>query len=338
MKTSVAWVAGAALLAQCPLGCSSSSSSAREPAPPSQVRGIYGTTSEGAIRQIQFYDATHYSLWRSPCAEGERPAPEADGCREEGSYALNADRSELSLTNASTGRTTAMPFHALALDASAAGQSAAGEVQLESLVGGDGNLVQNNGALISSFQAGSQNFQGGCDLGAEMAKLAHANEGNGPCKNSKGGGAFGTSCTGSGGSPEFWCADFVKWIWSEFGVDVGKLDAGAVSFYKYGNARGTFSQTPHVGDAVVFNYSPTGGYLNGPRADHVAIVTDVKGDQIATVSGDWGGHGGTDVEVASSAHVVDNGYYSSQVGGAVQAMGGYHISGYISPVGGSCPK
>src|ERR1700722_36532 len=47
-----------------------------------------------------------------------------------------------------------------------------------------------------------------------IASLALANRGKGACStNSRGGHDFDTSCTGNGDRPEFWCADFARWVW-----------------------------------------------------------------------------------------------------------------------------
>jgi hypothetical protein len=164
-----------------------------------------------------------------------------------------------------------------------------------------------------------------------IAELALDNVGKMACsKNSAGGQDFDSSCTGNGGQPEYWCADFARWVWGEAGVDTSGLTAGAGSFYVYGQEHGTLHSTPAVGDAVVFNYQG-GGY-----ADHVAIVTYVYGNgTIETVSGDWGGDNGSEAEFASTSHVVNNApAYDSKEGQAPKEMG-MTISGYIAPVGGT---
>ncbi len=184
----VGWLVGIAVLSQCPLGCSSSSSSGSSGPP--QVRGDYRPTSDGDIKDINFYDATHYFLYRT-CADGQQPPENRDGCIESGTYALNDARTELSLTNVETGQTTVLPFQSLSVDNSLTGdsfeapavrtesgivnQDAGGIVQGDGGLGsGDGGIVQgdgglesgdggtslatNKGPLISSFKAGKQNF------------------------------------------------------------------------------------------------------------------------------------------------------------------------------------
>jgi hypothetical protein len=166
--------------------------------------------------------------------------------------------------------------------------------------------------------------------GNAIASLALANVGGMACaKNSLGGSAFGSSCTGNGGSPEYWCADFALWVWANAGVsDVGGLDAAAGSFYVYGQNHGTLKSTPSVGDAVVFDYQ------GGGVADHVALVTQVNSDgTIETVSGDWNGDSGTEAQFASTSHVVLNSPAYPGTDGSTPSIMGMTISGFISPVG-----
>ncbi|HTQ47170.1 MAG TPA: CHAP domain-containing protein, partial [Polyangiaceae bacterium] len=163
----------------------------------------------------------------------------------------------------------------------------------------------------------------------DLAGLAFANVGGMACSaNSLGGNSFGSSCTGNGGQPEYWCADFVKWVWENNGVDVSGLTAAAGSFYVYGQNKGTLSNSPAVGDAVVFDYGG-GGY-----ADHVAIVTRVNGDgTIETASGDWNGQSGSEAYFSSTSHVVLNDPpYDGSVGNSPGVMG-MRIDGYVAPVG-----
>ena len=168
----------------------------------------------------------------------------------------------------------------------------------------------------------------------DLASLALANVADGSGKgtacgqNSLGGGGYETSCHGNSGQPEYWCADFVKWVWADSGIDVSGLTAAAGSFYVYGQNHGTLSNTPAVGDAVVFD-SNGGGYAN-----HVAIVTRVNGDgTIETVSGDWDGQSGSEAYFSSTSRVVLNApAYDSSVGGTPGIIG-MTISGFIAPVG-----
>lgn len=165
--------------------------------------------------------------------------------------------------------------------------------------------------------------------GASVVALAQANIGGSACgTNSLGGKGFASSCYGNGGLPEYWCADFARWVWGNAGADTGGLTAAAGSFYVYGQQHGTLSNTPSVGAAVVFNYKG-GGY-----ADHVALVSAVHPDgTIETISGDWGGQSGSQAYFASTAHVVANGRFGGAVGSWSGATG-MTISGYIQPAGG----
>jgi hypothetical protein len=163
--------------------------------------------------------------------------------------------------------------------------------------------------------------------GSDIAALAVANVDGTACgTNSIGDTAFETSCTGNGGLPEYWCADFAMWIWEHNGVNITNLTAAAGSFYVYGQDHGTLSDSPALGDAVVFDYAGDG------VADHVAIVTQVKSDgTIETVSGDWNGDNGTEAQFASSSHVVLNTPAYASTVDTVPAPMGMTISGFIAP-------
>ena len=142
---------------------------------------------------------------------------------------------------------------------------------------------------------------------------------------------YDTSCTGNDNQPEYWCADFARWVWEQAGVgNTSELTAAAGSFYVYGQKHSTLHDTPSVGDAVVFDYAG-GGY-----ADHVALVTQVNGNgTIETVSGDWAGSGATEAAFSSTSYVALNApAFSSAVGGTPSAIG-MTVSGYVSPVGGN---
>jgi hypothetical protein len=164
--------------------------------------------------------------------------------------------------------------------------------------------------------------------GGDIAGLALANLNGMACNtNSVGGSAFFSSCTGNGGSPEYWCSDFARWVWANSGVDTSELTAAAGSFYLYGQRHGTLSLTPSVGAAVVFD-SDGGGY-----ADHVAIVTQVNSDgTIESASGDWNGNSGSEAYFSSTSHVALNTAYGSRVGSTPGVIG-MTISGYITPDG-----
>ncbi len=168
--------------------------------------------------------------------------------------------------------------------------------------------------------------------GATIASIALANVGHDACgANSQGGAGYDSSCNGNGGQPEYWCADFARWVWGAAGVgDLGGLSAAAGSFYVYGQNHGTLSNTPHVGDAVVFDYQ------GGGVADHVAIVTQVNGNgTIESASGDWAGQSGSEAHFSSTSHVDLNAPAYPGVVGSHPGVIGMTISGFISPAGGS---
>ena len=166
--------------------------------------------------------------------------------------------------------------------------------------------------------------------GSTIESVALDNVGKGACStNSKGSKDYDSSCTGNDHHPEYWCADFARWVWDVAGAeDTGQLDAAAGSFYTYGENHHTLHSSPAVGDAVVFNYRGDG------VADHVAIVTKVESNgDIETVSGDWGGENGTEAHFASTSHVVLNAPAYNHTIGSVPGIMGMKISGFISPVG-----
>ena len=87
----------------CAGACSSSSST-----PPPPLLGTYQASGPGPIGQIEFLDATHYSLQRNaPCG----PNGAADACTETGGFVFDSAAGELSLTADGTGRTTKLPLH-----------------------------------------------------------------------------------------------------------------------------------------------------------------------------------------------------------------------------------
>lgn len=165
--------------------------------------------------------------------------------------------------------------------------------------------------------------------GNKIADNARANVGKGACStNSFGTRGFYSSCTGNGGLPEYWCADFARSMWYHAGVpNTDQLSAAAGSFYCYGEKHKTLHNHPHVGDAVVFDYH------GSCTADHVAIVTYVTSDGkgIDTISGDWDGQPGSEAHFASTSHVVRNSpHYDDAIGDWPPIMG-MKISGFISP-------
>ena len=132
-----------------------------------------------------------------------------------------------------------------------------------------------------------------------------------------------SSSCGKGESAEEWCADFAAWVWRQAGVPFtygyssGNINAGAVSFYQWGEATGTWhaatsGYTPQPGDVVVYG-------LNTPTdttADHVAIVTGGTAKDPDVIDGDWWNAGNGSVAAATDQ---------------TTATGTDTISGYVSP-------
>ncbi|MER5729230.1 CHAP domain-containing protein [Streptomyces sp. NPDC002138] len=154
-----------------------------------------------------------------------------------------------------------------------------------------------------------------------ISATAQAENGNSYCAHGGyvGGPNQSSSCDGGTVRTHAWCADFAGWVWARNGVTgLATLDDRAASFWDYGVKYGTLSDTPHVGDAVVYNHS-------GSYADHVAIVTGISGNTVTITGGNQGGGAG---------RVSTNPTTKWSVG---SSPWGQKISGYISPAGTSTP-
>ena len=165
--------------------------------------------------------------------------------------------------------------------------------------------------------------------GSDIANLATANEGKMACSvNSLGGSGYFSSCTGNGGQPEYWCADFAKWAWTNVGgIATAGLTPAADSFYSYGVNNGTLSDTPELGDAAVFSETNSASNIH-----HVAIVTGINSNGTVVVeNGDYGGQSGTEAQFASTSHVT-RATINSTVGTYTSSEGQYLVK-YIRPVG-----
>ncbi|MFB6808399.1 CHAP domain-containing protein [Streptomyces sp. NPDC056387] len=155
-----------------------------------------------------------------------------------------------------------------------------------------------------------------------IAATAKAENGNGACAHGGyvGGPNQSSSCYGGTTTAHAWCADFAGWVWARNGVTgLASLDDRAASFMDYGKKYGTISSTPHVGDAVVYNYN------GSDYADHVALVTGVSGGTVTITGGNQG---------ARPGHVSTNSTSSYSVG---SSPWGQRISGYVSPAGSNTP-
>ena len=137
----------------------------------------------------------------------------------------------------------------------------------------------------------------------------------------------GDATCGNANRSEQWCADFAAWVWQQGGAQVvygqrpGQLNAGAVSFYRWGVEHGTWHPagsryTPQPGDVAVYG-------MNDSRtwAQHVAVVTSyqqgARGPDV--INGDGTKSGFSVVEVGTNQ-------YEADVTGS-----GAGLSGYVSP-------
>ena len=124
------------------------------------------------------------------------------------------------------------------------------------------------------------------------------------------------------------CADFAAWAWQKAGMAVpygygsGDLNAGAISFYHWGVAHGTWhpvdsGYTPQPGDVAVYGLD-----TSAVTAVHVAVVIAATGNDAApdVINGDGDRTGYSVVEVG------DNQAYADVKGR------GAPLSGYVSPL------
>ena len=125
--------------------------------------------------------------------------------------------------------------------------------------------------------------------GSQIVSIANANLGKGYCStNSAGGTGFDSSCTADNGKGEFWCGDFVSWVWQQAGVPVPATNPASVPSWIDTSAYHPLNSgyTPQPGDAVVFgdDQYPSAG-------SHVAIVTNYADGLLSDIGGDEGGGG-----------------------------------------------
>ncbi|HEY1918465.1 MAG TPA: CHAP domain-containing protein [Streptosporangiaceae bacterium] len=131
----------------------------------------------------------------------------------------------------------------------------------------------------------------------------------------------GDPTCGPGTSAEEWCADFAAWTWDQagasftYGFGSGDINAGAISFYDWAVANGTWhaagsGYAPQPGDAVVYA-------SNTSSAQHVGIVTGGTASAPNTINGDFGHSEGSD-----GVEAVDG----------QSSVAGVPILGYASPV------
>jgi hypothetical protein len=157
------------------------------------------------------------------------------------------------------------------------------------------------------------------DTRTDVRDLAAANLGKQTCStNSLGGRGFAGSCE----ARHAWCADFARWVWGNSGLNVDRLNAGAGSFYLYGQQKGTLhvdpNYVPQIGDAVVFGYNGNGW------AEHVGLVDTVHTNgTIRTINGNFGGTGPMNSTVR----------FETGGGRVGQFVAGQRISAFVSPIG-----
>ncbi|MGW7529831.1 hypothetical protein [Streptomyces sp. NPDC054783] len=125
--------------------------------------------------------------------------------------------------------------------------------------------------------------------GAQVVSIANANLGKGYCStNSAGGTGFASSCTGNNGTGEYWCGDFVSWVWQQAGIPVPASNPASVPSWVSTPGYHTIDSgyIPQPGDAVVFGDDkyPSAG-------SHIALVTSYSNGLLSDIGGDEGGGG-----------------------------------------------
>ncbi|MBD0740123.1 CHAP domain-containing protein [Streptomyces sp. CBMA29] len=167
-------------------------------------------------------------------------------------------------------------------------------------------------AVAAVAVAGLTALPARADTPSNIAAAVNSQVGYGPSGSTGAGYSNGVSQTNSTHG-QSWCADFAGWAWAQGGgvKHLSTLDDGAASFYNYGQDYDTLSNTPAVGDAVVFSYSASSDW-----AKHVEIVTAVSGSTITAVGGNENGQ----VERDTFTHdAVGTSTYNGT------------ISGYVAP-------
>jgi beta-N-acetylhexosaminidase len=93
----------------------------------------------------------------------------------------------------------------------------------------------------------------------------------------------------SQGRCEFWCSDFLTWVWEHAGVKI-PISPGSQEVYTWGQAHSQVlppTATPAPGDAVEFGTGPE----STTTSTHVAIVEKVYPDgEITIINGDYNHH------------------------------------------------
>ena len=186
-----------------------------------------------------------------------------------------------------------------------------------------------------SFRLPGRTALSGMALGQRIVAIAHSQVGyatdptDSYCnKFSAYWGAGQPSCPG-GEAAEEWCADFAAWAWQKAGIAVpygyssSDLNAGAISFYNWGVAHGTWHPADSgyraaPGDVAVYGLN-LGSYAS---AAHVAIVVaDPAGQRGPDVINGDGDHTGFSVvEAGTDQFRADTGHHQGAL-----------LAGYVSP-------
>jgi hypothetical protein len=185
-----------------------------------------------------------------------------------------------------------------------------------------------------SFRLPGRTALAGMPLGQRIVAIAHSQIGyatdpsDSYCnKFSAYWGAGASNCPGAETSEE-WCADFAAWAWQKAGVAVpygygaGDLNAGAISFYKWGVAHGTWHPADSGYRAAAGDVAVYGLNLEALSASHVAIVVDDPPGQRGpdVINGDGDNTGFSVVEAGSDQFRADTGHHQGAL-----------LAGYVSP-------
>lgn len=186
-----------------------------------------------------------------------------------------------------------------------------------------------------SFRLPGRTVLAGMAVGQRIVAIAHSQVGyrtdptDSYCnKFSAYWGAGVSSCPG-GDTSEEWCADFAAWAWQKAGIAVpygygpGDLNAGAISFYRWGVDHDTWHPVDSgyrasAGDVAVYGLN-LGTY---PSAGHVAIVVDDppgrRGPDV--INGDGDRTGFSVVDAGSDQFRADTGHHQDAL-----------LAGFVSP-------
>jgi hypothetical protein len=186
-----------------------------------------------------------------------------------------------------------------------------------------------------SFTAPTRAALAGLTLGERIVAVADSQVGYGAdpshsyCNKFSAHWDAGMSGCPRGERSEEWCADFAAWAWQRAGVQFSygygpaEINGGAVSFYEWGVANGTWhpatgGYVAAPGDVAVYGLS----LGIEPSAAHVAIVSSDQPGQRgpAVVNGDGDRTGFSVVETGTDQLRADTGH------GA-----GATLAGYVSP-------